>query len=63
MLTPFKCLKFVKCFAAFTTQLWLNILPNHTFSEKIPKNRFEDMTLTADRSYSMWNSLSKLEKE
>ena len=39
-----------------------NILPDHTISEKTPQNRFEDMELIADGSYSMWNSLSKLEK-
>ena len=46
-----------------TTQLCPNTLPNHTISEKIPKNRFEDMELTAFGSYSMWNSSGKLEKE
>ena len=46
-----------------TTLLCQNILPNHTISEKIPKNRLEYMELTTDRSYSVWNSLSKLEKE
>ena len=40
-----------------------NILPNHTISEKISKNTFDYMELTVDGSYSMWNSLSKLEKE
>ena len=46
-----------------TTHLCPNILPNDAISEKIPKNWFEDMELTADGSYSMWNLLSKLEKE
>ena len=46
-----------------TTHLCPNTLSNHTISEKIPKNRFEDMELTADGSYSMWDFLSKLEKE
>ena len=46
-----------------TSHLCPNILPNNTISEKTPKNRFEDMELTVDGSYSMRNSLSKLEKE
>ena len=46
-----------------TNHLSQNILPNHTISEKIPKNRFEDIELIVDGSYSMWNSLSKLEEE
>ena len=46
-----------------TTDLCPSILQNHTISEKVPKNRFEDMNLTVGGSYSIWNSLSKLEKE
>ena len=58
------CWKFC-CHMQFshTTHLCPNTLPNHSISEKIPKNRFEDMELTADGSYSMWDFLSKLEKE
>ena len=58
------CQKFC-CLMQFssTTHLCPNILPNDAISEKIPKNWFEDMEMTADGSYSMWNSLSKLEKE
>ena len=47
---------------SFTTHQCPNILQNHTISEK-PKNKFEDMELTAGGSYSMRNSWSKLEKE
>ena len=47
-----------------TTSLYPHILPNHIISEKIPpKNRSEDMALTADGRYNMWNSFSKLEKD
>ena len=69
MLTPFKCLKFVKSFAATYSSHLLLFCAQISFqitlgiSEKIPKNRFEDMELTPDGRYSMWNSLSKLEKE
>ena len=45
-----------------TTHLCPNILPNHTILEYIPKNRFEEMELTVDGSYTMWSFLSKLEK-
>ena len=47
---------------SFTTHQCPNILQNHTISEK-PKNKFEDMELTAGGSYSICNSWSKLEKE
>ena len=30
-------------------------------SKKIPKDRFEDIKMTVNGSYSMWNSSSKLE--
>ena len=69
MLTPFKCLKLVKSFAATYSSHLLLFYAQTSFqitlgiSEKIPKNRFEDTELTSDGSYSMWNSLSKLEKE
>ena len=46
----------------FTTHQCPNIFLNQTISEKT-KNRFEDMELTVDRSYRIWNSWSKLEKE
>ena len=42
-------------------------MPKHPsksqYFRKIPKNRFEDMELTADGSNNMWSFLSKLEKE
>ena len=68
MLSPFKCLKFVKSFAATCSSHPLLIYAQTPFQitlfqKKIPKNRFEDMELTADGSYSMWDFLSKLEKE
>ena len=44
-------------------EICISVPLNHTISEKIPKKRFEDIKLTTDGSYSMWNSLSKLEKE
>ena len=57
------CWKFC-CHIQFSsiTHLCPNIL-NHTISEKIPNNGSEDMELTADGSYSIWNSLNKVEKE
>ena len=69
MRTRFKCLKFVKSFVATYSSHPLLLYAQTSFqitlgiSEKIPKNRFEDTELTSDGSYSMWNSLSKLEKE
>ena len=69
MLTPFKCLKFVKSFAATYSSHPLLFYAQTSFqitlgiSGKIPKNRFEDMELIEDGSYSMWNCLSKLENK
>ena len=60
MLTPFKCLKFVKSFACTYSSHSSHFT---LFQKKPPKNRFEDMELTAGGSYSMWYSWSKLEKE
>ena len=63
----FKCLKFVKRFAATYSSHPLLIYAQKSFQitlfQKNPKNRFEDIELTADANYSMRNSLSKLEKE
>ena len=69
----FKCLKFVKRFAAAYSSHPLLIYAQKSFQitlfqkkknkKKTPKNRFEDIELTADANYSMRNSLSKLEKE
>ena len=67
MMAPFKCLKFVKRFAATYSSHPLLIYAQKSFQitlfQKNPKNRFEDIELTADANYSMRNSLSKLEKE
>ena len=59
MLTPFKCLKFVESFATTHSSHPLVIYAQTSFkitlgiSENVPKNRFEDMKLTANGSYSM----------
>ena len=70
MLTLFKCLKFVKSFAATYSSYPLLIYAKTSFQirlfsifKNIQKNRFEDMELTAGGNYRMWNSLSKLKKE
>ena len=57
VLTSFKCLKFAKSFAATYSSHPLLIYAQTSFQstlfqKKIPQNRFEDMELTVDGSYS-----------
>ena len=52
----------------YTFLIHYSSMPKHPsksdcFIKKPPKNRFEDMELTAGGSYSMWNSFSELEKK
>ena len=67
VLTTFKCLKFIKSFTTTYSSHPLLIYAQTSFDahylKKIPKNRFENIELTVDGSYRMWNSMRKLKKE
>ena len=68
VMTPFKCLKIVKNFAARYSSHSLLVITKHPseseYSNKNPpNNRFEDIEMTAGGSYCMWNFLEQIRKE